>query len=270
MPDIETYVEQLHLTQPLREPAMRAAISQLNPPPGSQGLDAGCGTGSLTLMLAEAVGPEGHVTGLDLEPEFVLYARAAAEDAGLPERVDFREGDVRHMPFDDDAFDWAWSVDCVGYAPLEPLPLIEELARVVEPGGKVAILAWSSQQFLPGYPLLEARLNVTSAGIAPFVEGRRPASHFFRALGWFHQVGLEECLAHTFSVCVQAPLSHEQRQGILSLLEMRWPGVESELATEDWEQFQRLVRPESTEFILDLPDYYGFFTYTMFEGRVAA
>ena len=85
--------------------------------------------------------------------------------AGLSERITFREGDVNQLPFDDDTFDWAWSVDCVGYAPMEPLPLVQELARVVKPGGSVAILAWSSEMLLPGHPLLEARLAATTAGL---------------------------------------------------------------------------------------------------------
>ena len=57
------------------------------------------------------------------------------KEAGLSERITFREGDVKELPFDDDSFDWAWSVDCVGYTPIEPLPLVKELARVVKPDG---------------------------------------------------------------------------------------------------------------------------------------
>ena len=44
--------------------------------------------------------------------------------------------------------------------------LVKELARVVKPGGSVALLAWSSEKLLPGHPLLEGHLNATSAGIA--------------------------------------------------------------------------------------------------------
>jgi demethylmenaquinone methyltransferase/2-methoxy-6-polyprenyl-1,4-benzoquinol methylase len=63
------------------------------------------------------------------------------KEAGLSERISFREGDVKDLPFDNDVFDWAWSVDCIGYAPMEPLPAIKELARVVKPGGSVVLLA---------------------------------------------------------------------------------------------------------------------------------
>ena len=44
--------------------------------------------------------------------------------------------------------------------------------------------------------------------------------------------------------------------------------VEAELSEGDWVEFQRLCLAESPEFIPDLPDYYAFFTYSMFRGRV--
>jgi len=49
---------------------------------------------------------------------------------------------------------------------------------------------------------------------------------------------------------------------------MRWVDVGAELSEEDWVEFQRLCLPESPEFILDLPDYYAFYTYSMFRGNV--
>jgi demethylmenaquinone methyltransferase/2-methoxy-6-polyprenyl-1,4-benzoquinol methylase len=57
------------------------------------------------MLLAEAVGPVGHVTGVDLSPEFLDCARSIAEKAGIYEQVSFREGDINNLPFDDDAFD---------------------------------------------------------------------------------------------------------------------------------------------------------------------
>ena len=269
VPQMDAYAQQLAVSNPLQEPVIRSAIQALRLPPGSRGLDAGCGIGLQALLLAEAVGPTGHVTGLDLSPQFLVHARGITEDAGLSERISFQQGDVNRLPFDDDAFDWVWSANCVGYAPLEPLPLLRELARVVRPGGSVVILVWSSQQLLPGYPSLEARLNATCAGIAPFFEGKRPELHFLRALSWFREVGLEEPTAQTFVGDAHAPLSDDMRRALVALLEMRWPGVESELTPEDWSEFQRLCRPESPDLILDLPDYYAFYTYSMFRGKVA-
>jgi ubiquinone/menaquinone biosynthesis C-methylase UbiE len=268
VPDSDYFVKMAYLTNPLREPVLRSAIQALQLPSGSQGLDAGCGIGLQALLLAEAVGPAGHVTGLDLSPEFLVRAEGVVEQAGLSEQISFQEGDVRELPFDDDTFDWAWSADCVGYAPIEPLPLVKELARVVKPGGSVAIIAWSSEKLLPGHPLLEARLSATSSGIAPFAKGKKPQSHFLRALGWFREAGLAGPTARTFAGDAHAPLTDDLRSALIALFQMRWPGVESELTLEDWAEYQRLCLPESPDFIVDRPDYYAFFTYSMFHGKV--
>ena len=269
VPDTDTYVQMLSLSNFLREPVIRSAIQALQLPSGSRGLDAGCGIGSHTLWLAEAVAPAGHVTGLDLSPEVLVHAREIAKKSILSKHVSFREGDVNKLPFDNDTFDWVWSADCVGYAPFEPIPVLKELARVVKPRGSVIILFWSSQQLLPGYPLLEARLNATSLGTVPFVKGMRPELHFLRALGWFRDAGLEESRAQTFVGDVHAPLSDDIRSALISLLQMRWGEPQLEMTQEDWAEFERLCQPESSDFILNLPDYYAFFTYSLFRGKVA-
>lgn len=270
MTDTDAYIQSMAVSQPLIKPTVCLAIQALQLPSGSRGLDAGCGIGLQALLLAEAVEPTGHVTGLDISPEFLSHAEELVKKSGLSEQISFQEGNVSKLPFEDGTFDWAWSSFCVGYsASLEPLPAVKELARVVKPGGSVAILAWSSEKLLPGYPLLEARLNATSSGIAPFVKGKRPELHFSRALGWFRDAGLEESTARTFVGDAYAPLSDDLRCALIALLEMRWPGVESELTKEDWAEYQRLCRPESPEFILDHPDYYAFFTCSMFYGKVA-
>ena len=266
--DTDSYMQSLLVSNPLRESTLFEAIQTLHLPLGSRGLDVGCGIGLQTLQLAEAVGPSGHVTGLDVAPEFLIRGREIVKKGGLSERIFFQEGDMNNLPFDDDTFEWAWSANCVGYGPWEPLLPLKELVRVVKPGGTVAILVWSSEQLLPGYPLLEARLGATSMGIAPFIRGKKPKMHFLRAMGWFIEVGLKEPTARAFVGSACAPLCDDLYNALAALIEMRWPGVESELEPEDLKEFQRLCKPESPDFILNLPDYYAFFTESMFWGKV--
>ena len=268
IPESDDYARKMYVADPLREPYIHAAVQELQLPSGSRGLDAGCGLGLQALLMAEAIGLDGHVTGLDISPQFLGYARDIAEKAGFAERVDFVKGDINNLPFEDASFDWIWSADAAGYPCREPLVLIRELARVVRPGGTVAILAWSSQQLLPGYPLLEARLNATSAGIGPFARDMSPDTHWMRLLSWFEAAGLEEPLARTFVGEFQSPLSSDIRAALISLIEMRWPGVQCEISSEDWELYRKLCRPDSPDFILDVPGYYAFFTETLFYGRV--
>ncbi|MFC2045321.1 class I SAM-dependent methyltransferase [Chloroflexota bacterium] len=263
----KSYIQRLLASNALREPVIREMVETLRLPEGSRGLDAGCGAGLQCLLLAEAVGSTGHVTGLDISGEMLASGREFIKEAGLSERVSFKEGDVTKLPFENNTFDWAWSADCVGYAPWQPVSLLKELARVVKPGGTIAIAAWSSEKLLPGYPRLEALLGATSAGIAPFVHGKKPELHFVRALGWFHELGLEKPEAGTFAGSVHAPLGDDVRAALVDLFDMRWPDVAKELSPDDLAEFQRLCRPDSPDFILNLLDYYAMFTYTMFWGK---
>jgi demethylmenaquinone methyltransferase/2-methoxy-6-polyprenyl-1,4-benzoquinol methylase len=125
----------------------------------------------------------------------------------------------------------------------------------------VIILAWSSQQLLPGYPVREAHLNGTSLGIGPFAEGTAPELHFSHMMWWFRRAGMEEVTGQTFAGDVCAPLSEEMRSALTALIEMRWVDVGAE--------YQRLCLAKSRDFILDIPDYYAFYTYSMFRGRVS-
>ncbi|MBN1848002.1 MAG: class I SAM-dependent methyltransferase [Deltaproteobacteria bacterium] len=263
-----TYLDSLLKADILRKSVIQSAIQQLHLPHGSKGLDAGCGAGLQCILLAEEVGPDGHVTGLDVSPEFLAHGRDLVKQAGLEKRITLKEGSIDAIPYDDHTFDWAWSADCVGYGPWDPKPFLKELKRVIKPGGLLAILAWSSERLLPGHPLLEARLSATSPGLAPFLDETEPSRHFLRALGWLRELGLVNTRAEVFSNSVHAPLGEEVSQSLLDLFEMRWQGVEKELAKEDLDQYRRLCRPESPDLILLHPDYYAFFTYSMFWGNI--
>ena len=264
----DAYADKLYLSDFLREPVIRSAVEALQLPPGSRGLDAGCGIGSHTMLLAEAIAPGGHVTGLDLSPGMLARARETAMGHRLSRHVSFREGDLNRLPFEDDTFDWVWSVDCAGYPARGSVALIRELARVVRTGGIVAVLGWTSQRLLPGYPLLEARWNTISPWIAPLIEGKRPEQHFLRALDWFRAAGLAEPAGRTLAGSVHAPLSADVREAMASLFEMFWGEARSEMSPEDQAEYGRLCEPGSPHFLPDHPGYYAFFTYSLFHGRV--
>lgn len=89
-----------------------------------------------------------------------------------------------------------------------------------------------------------------------------------RALCAFRNLGLEEARAQTFVGEVQAPFSSGERIALSSLFEMLWGMPQSEASPEDLSEYKRLCTPDSADFILDVPDYYAFFTYSMFRGRV--
>lgn len=245
---------------------MQSAFNSLQLAKGSHGLDAGCGVGLHAEMLADIIGSAGTVAGLDISPEFIDYARKLVREKKGQNHISFQVGDVNHLPFEDNFFAWALSVDCVGYAPGNPLPALKEMERVLKPGGQIAILFWSSQQLLPGYPRLEARLNATVSGIAPFHPEYSPESHPFRLLRPISEAGFCDIDVRTFTGSFHAPLSQDIRDGLIALFDMRWQNTESELSEKDHQLFEKLCDANSPDFILNIPEYYAFFTYSMFVG----
>jgi demethylmenaquinone methyltransferase/2-methoxy-6-polyprenyl-1,4-benzoquinol methylase len=81
---------------------------------------------------------------------------------------------------------------------------------------------------------------------------------------------LIEPQAHTIAADAHAPLATEARDALVSLFGMRWPGAEAELSDADRAEYRRLCLPDSPDFIVDHPDYYAFFTCSLFHGKVAA
>jgi demethylmenaquinone methyltransferase/2-methoxy-6-polyprenyl-1,4-benzoquinol methylase len=274
-PQVAEYAQRLAAIEPLREPAIRAAIGALGLAPGSRGLDVGCGIGLHTCLLAERVGESGCVIGLDRSAAFVHLAGQRAAEAGLGGRADFEIGDLTALRYQDDTFDWLWCNDALWPGPErmgcptdEPLPVVRDFARVVRPGGTVALVYWSSQRLLPGYPGLEARLSATWQTYAPFSEGMRPQQHCMRALGWLEAAGLCELSARTFVAEAQAPLDAVIRRALEATIEMFWGQAQGEVCAEDWALFQRLRRSDAPDCLLDAADYYAFLTYTLFSGKV--
>ena len=125
----EEYILRLLQADPIRQPVMRSVIGALQLPPASHGLDVGCGIGLQTLLLAEAVGPAGHITGVDILPELLRYADNLVVKANLSGRIKYQEADMNRLPFADASFDWLWSADCVGYPAGELQPVHDRRLR---------------------------------------------------------------------------------------------------------------------------------------------
>jgi SAM-dependent methyltransferase len=104
--------------------------------PGMDLLDVGCGPGTITLGLAQAVAP-GHVTGIDHDPVHVAAAQALAAERKVT-NLTFREGDATSLPFEDDTFDAAFENDLFVHLSQDAVRASREVYRVLKPGGLFA------------------------------------------------------------------------------------------------------------------------------------
>jgi demethylmenaquinone methyltransferase/2-methoxy-6-polyprenyl-1,4-benzoquinol methylase len=111
-------------------------------------------------------------------------------------------------------------------------------------------------------------LNATCSAYLPFLKDKRPEANFANALHAFQHVGLKDIAADTFVSTIQSPLNDECKTSITSLFDMLWGTLQPEVSQDDWQEYQRLCKPTSPDFILNLPGYYGFFTYSAFCGKV--
>jgi arsenite methyltransferase len=105
--------------------------------PGECVLDLGSGAGTDSLVAAQMVGPEGHVTGIDMTPEMLAKARAAAEEMGA-ENVEFVESEAEQLPFADGSFDVVISNGVIDLIP-DKDAVFSELFRVLKPGGRIQV-----------------------------------------------------------------------------------------------------------------------------------
>ncbi|WP_217913156.1 class I SAM-dependent methyltransferase [Miltoncostaea marina] len=104
--------------------------------PGTELLDVGCGTGNVAIQAAQA---GARVTGVDLAPEMLARARAQAEAAGV--EVAWVEGDAEDLPVADRSVDAVVSSFGCMFAPRHEVAAAE-IARVLRPGGRMAVAAW--------------------------------------------------------------------------------------------------------------------------------
>jgi len=126
----------------------RRTIERLNLAGGAQVLDVCCGSGASALPAAQAVGPEGRVTAVDLAEELLKLGRAKAAAAGL-DNVEFRRGDMTALGFPERHFDAVVCVFGIFFVP-DMERQVAELWRMVRPGGALAITTWGPDMFAPG------------------------------------------------------------------------------------------------------------------------
>ena len=116
-----------------------ATLHALGLQAGERALDVGAGPGFLVAEMAEQVGPNGHVTGLDISDSMVALAQRRCAKEPIKSRTTILKGDATALPFPDASFDVGVSTQVYEYVP-DVAQALAELHRVLRPGGRALIL----------------------------------------------------------------------------------------------------------------------------------
>ncbi len=234
---------------------LRAMIASLPIEAGDQVLDLASGDGVYSKWLAERVGPSGSVKALDISRAYHNLARQVV--GPLADRVEWVLGKAEDLPFPDNTFDLAWCAQSFRSLP-DPLAALREMARVVRPGGAVAVLENDAlhQVLLPWPVGLE--LAVRRAEFAELKEelddpskpylGRRLSQYLLAS-------GLVDVKVQTFASNLQAPLSKVEHSFVSQYLESLREQVADRLDQATLDRLDRWINPRSDQAMLNRPDF---------------
>ena len=155
-------------------------------PPGGRVLDAGAGTGSLTLALAAHFNLDA-IEALDFAEDYVSALRARTADP----RVTVRQGDVCDLPYEDSSFQAAYSLLVLHFV-TDANRAIGDMRRVLRPGGLAgaAVWAWNG---IPSWRLFwDAVFEAEPEAAKPIAPVRRPMTEEGELRIAFHRAGFKE------------------------------------------------------------------------------
>jgi len=143
VPDVSPVVTTLDTLPEGFRTARRSMIRHLGLHAASHVLEAGSGPGTALPDLAEVIGRDGRIIGIDPTRALVEIARARAAEAGVL-HVSYSVGDIRQIDLPDHSVDAAFCDKILTH--VSPIPrAVAELARVTRPGGRVGTVEWYAQ-----------------------------------------------------------------------------------------------------------------------------
>ena len=119
------------------------------PPEPARVLDVGCGIGGTSRHLAKSLGPNSKVQGITLSPNQVKRATELAAEQNLP-NASFQVMNALAMDFPDDTFDLVWACESGEHMP-DKKKYVEEMIRVLKPGGTIVIATWCQRSTPPAF-----------------------------------------------------------------------------------------------------------------------
>lgn len=236
------------------EPELRAIVRALPLEPEMRVLDLACGDGFYTRLIAERLGSAGSVTGADVNVAYLREAQSENRGSGAA-AIELVEASFDQLPFPDGAFDLVWCAQSLYTLP-DPVVVLRHIARVVRPGGLVAVLENDAlhQVFLPWPPHFE--LPLRTAELRAFSEQSTNSGKYYvgrRLPAVLATAGFEPLAMTTHAFDRQAPLGKAEGELLQRYLEEVKERVSTHLQPALFEELCELADPASPRHLLRQP-----------------
>lgn len=234
---------------------LRSLIAKLPLEPTHCVLDAACGDGFYTRLLAERVAPAGMVVGLDVNQAYLGIAQRQVRVSEKSSRVCWICGTVEHSPLHGGEFDLVWLAQSLFSLP-EPRTVVQGLAQLVRPGGIVALLENDTlhQALFPWPVSLEIALRAAERRF--LARHERPSSKFYvgrRLLALCAEAGLEPVSCEAQASTRTGPFSPETERFFREYLRRLGERAAPELSGRLRSQLRAQIEPDSPRYLLHQP-----------------
>ncbi len=245
----QNWVSHDALMEAMLQPLGKAVMDSLSPKPGEHVLDIGCGCGHTSLSLADRVGAEGSVTGIDISaPMLAVASQLATEHNAGHKSVQFLEADAQTHRFTPESYDAAFSRFGVMFFE-DPVAAFTNIRASLRPSGRLAFCCWQPRAVNP-FMTVPAMAALELLPAPPEIAPRTPGPFAFEEADYVAEILAEAGFEHVAVTPLRQPLTFGRGMSLEDIVERLVEiGPIAQMVREAPEDLQQPVRDKVVDAV---------------------
>lgn len=245
----QNWVSHDALMEAMLQPLGKAVMDSLSPKPGEHVLDIGCGCGHTSLSLADRVGAEGSVTGIDISaPMLAVASQLATEHNAGHKSVQFLEADAQTHRFTPESYDAAFSRFGVMFFE-DPVAAFTNIRASLRPSGRLAFCCWQPRAVNP-FMTVPAMAALELLPAPPEIPPRTPGPFAFEEADYVAEILAEAGFEHVAVTPLRQPLTFGRGMSLEDIVERLVEiGPIAQMVREAPEDLQQPVRDKVVDAV---------------------
>ena len=245
----QNWVSHDALMEAMLQPLGKAVMDSLSPKPGEHVLDIGCGCGHTSLSLADRVGAEGSVTGIDISaPMLAVASQLATEHNAGHKSVQLLEADAQTHRFTPESYDAAFSRFGVMFFE-DPVAAFTNIRASLRPSGRLAFCCWQPRAVNP-FMTVPAMAALELLPAPPEIPPRTPGPFAFEEADYVAEILAEAGFEHVAVTPLRQPLTFGRGMSLEDIVERLVEiGPIAQMVREAPEDLQQPVRDKVVDAV---------------------